>query len=51
MGNGLNRDEVKSFIEADIILHKLLLDNCGNEPLAKMLMNIMINILFIELPI
>ena len=29
----LEKDEVKSFIEADILLHKLLLDNCGNEPL------------------
>jgi len=33
----LEKDEVKSFIEADIILHKLLLDNCGNEPLGKMI--------------
>jgi len=33
----LEKDEVKSFIEADIILHKLLLDNCGNEPLRKMI--------------
>jgi DNA-binding GntR family transcriptional regulator len=29
----LEKNEVKSFIEADILLHKLLLDNCGNEPL------------------
>jgi len=33
----LEKDEVKSFIEADILLHKLLLDNCGNEPLRKMI--------------
>jgi len=33
----LEKDEVKSFIEADILLHKLLLDNCGNEPLRKII--------------
>jgi len=33
----LEKDEVKSFIETDIELHKLLLNNCGNEYLKKMI--------------
>jgi len=33
----LERDEVKSFIETDIKLHKLLIDNCGNECLKKII--------------
>jgi len=33
----LEKDEVKSFIETDIKLHKLLIDNCGNECLKKMI--------------
>ena len=33
----LDKNEIKSFIEADILLHKLLLDNCGNECLKKMI--------------
>ena len=31
----LEKDEVKSFIETDIELHKLMVDNCGNEYLKK----------------
>lgn len=31
----LEKDEVKSFIEADVKLHKLLIDNCGNEYLKR----------------
>jgi DNA-binding GntR family transcriptional regulator len=31
----LEKDEVKSFIETDAKLHKLLIDNCGNEYLKK----------------
>jgi len=31
----LEKDEVKSFIETDVRLHKLLIDNCGNEYLKK----------------
>ncbi len=31
----LDKDEVKSFIEADIKLHKFLIDNCGNRYLKK----------------
>lgn len=30
-------NEVKSFIETDVKLHKLLIDNCGNECLKKMI--------------
>ena len=33
----LEKDEVKSFIEADVILHRLLVDNCGNECLMKII--------------
>jgi len=33
----LEKDEVKSFIETDIKLHKLLIDNCGNKCLKKMI--------------
>ena len=33
----LEKDEVKSFIEADVILHKILVDNCGNECLIKII--------------
>jgi len=33
----LGKDEVKSFIEADTELHKLLINNCGNEHLKKMI--------------
>ena len=33
----LEKDEVKSFIETDIELHKLLVNNCGNEHLKKMI--------------
>jgi len=33
----LEKDEVKSFIETDVKLHKLLIDNCGNECLKKMI--------------
>jgi len=33
----LKKDEVKSFIETDTELHKLLMDNCGNECLRKMI--------------
>ena len=33
----LEKDEVKSFIETDIELHKLLVNNCGNEYLKKMI--------------
>ena len=33
----LEKDEVKSFIEADVILHKALVDNCGNECLIKII--------------
>jgi len=33
----LENDEVKNFIETDIKLHKLLIDNCGNECLKKMI--------------
>jgi len=31
----LEKDEVKSFIETDVKLHKLLIDNCGNEYLKR----------------
>ena len=31
----LEKDKVKSFIETDAQLHKLLIDNCGNEYLKK----------------
>jgi|SRR5665648_149365 len=33
----LEKDEVKSFIETDTELHKLLVSNCGNEHLKKMI--------------
>jgi len=33
----LEKDEVKSFIETDTELHKLLVNNCGNEHLKKMI--------------
>ena len=33
----LEKDEVKSFIEADVKLHKLLIDNCGNEYLKRII--------------
>jgi DNA-binding GntR family transcriptional regulator len=33
----LEKDEVKSFIETDIELHKLMVDNCGNEYLKKII--------------
>jgi len=33
----LEKDEVQSFIETDIELHKLMVDNCGNEYLKKMI--------------
>ena len=33
----LEKDEIKSFIETDVKLHKLLIDNCGNECLKKMI--------------
>ena len=33
----LEKDEVKSFIEADVILHKILVENCGNECLTKII--------------
>jgi len=33
----LEKDEVKSFIKADVILHKILVDNCGNECLIKII--------------
>ena len=33
----LDKNEVKSFIETDVKLHKLFLDNCGNEYLKKMI--------------
>jgi len=33
----LEKDEVKSFIETDVRLHKLFIDNCGNECLKKMI--------------
>jgi len=33
----LEKDEVKSFIEVDVILHKILVDNCGNECLIKII--------------
>jgi len=33
----LEMDEVKSFIETDIELHRLLVNNCGNEYLKKMI--------------
>ena len=33
----LEKDEVKSFIEADIILHKIIVDKCGNESLIKII--------------
>jgi len=33
----LEKEEVKSFIEADVILHKILVDNCGNECLIKII--------------
>jgi len=33
----LEKDEVKSFIEADVMLHKILVDNCGNECLIKII--------------
>ena len=35
--NDLGKDEVKSFIETDVELHKLLVSNCGNEHLKKMI--------------
>ena len=31
----LEKDEVKSFIETDVKLHKLLIDNCGNKYLKR----------------
>lgn len=33
----LEKDEVKTFIETDTKLHKLLIDNCGNECLKKII--------------
>jgi len=33
----LEKDEVKNFIETDVKLHKLLIDNCGSEYLKKMI--------------
>jgi len=33
----LEKNEVKSFIETDAKLHKLLIDNCGNEYLKKII--------------
>jgi len=33
----LDKDKVKSFIETDVKLHKLLIDNCGNKYLKKII--------------
>jgi DNA-binding GntR family transcriptional regulator len=45
----LKHNKVKSFIEADIAPHLLLINNCGNEYLKKIIINIMTDMLFIEL--
>jgi len=45
----LEKDEVKSFIETGTELHKLLMDNCGNECLRKMINENNDNMFFIEL--